>query len=54
MDSLPPDAPDLRGYVVGGKYRVEQLIGAGGMGTVWQGVHITLGNKVAIKFIKPA
>ncbi len=54
MDSIPPDTPDLRGKVVGEKYRVDQLIGAGGMGTVWQGVHITLGNKVAIKFIKPA
>ena len=54
MHEIPSDTPDLRGHVVGAKYRVEQLIGAGGMGTVWQGVHITLGNKVAIKFIKPA
>jgi serine/threonine-protein kinase len=54
MQEIPSDTPDLRGYVVGGKYRVEQLIGAGGMGTVWQGVHVSLGNKVAIKFIKPA
>jgi eukaryotic-like serine/threonine-protein kinase len=54
MDPLPHDAPDLRGHVVGGKYRVEKLIGAGGMGTVWQGVHVSLGHKVAIKFIKPA
>jgi len=54
MQSIPPDTPDLRGTVVGAKYRVDQLIGSGGMGTVWQGVHITLGNKVAIKFIKPA
>jgi hypothetical protein len=34
---IPPDTPDLRGYVVADKYRVDQLIGAGGMGTVWQG-----------------
>jgi serine/threonine-protein kinase len=54
MDDIPHDTPDLRGQIVGSKYRVEQLIGAGGMGTVWQGVHITLGTKVAIKFIKPA
>jgi len=53
MDSIPSDTPDLRGHVVGAKYRVEQLIGAGGMGTVWRGSHITLGSKVAIKFIKP-
>ncbi len=54
MDDIPRDTPDLRGQIVGSKYRVERLIGAGGMGTVWQGVHITLGTKVAIKFIKPA
>ncbi len=48
------DIPDLQGEVVGGKYRVDRLIGTGGMGTVWQGVHVTLGQKVAIKFIKPA
>jgi serine/threonine protein kinase len=54
MDDIPSDTPDLRGQVVGAKYRVEKLIGAGGMGTVWQGVHVTLHHKVAIKFIKPA
>jgi serine/threonine-protein kinase len=54
MQEIPSDTPDLRGTVVGAKYRVEHLIGAGGMGTVWRGVHITLGNKVAVKFIKPA
>jgi serine/threonine-protein kinase len=48
------DIPDLQGQVVGGKYRVDRLIGTGGMGTVWLGVHSALGQKVAIKFIKPA
>ncbi len=48
------DIPDLKGQVVGGKYRVDRLIGTGGMGTVWEGVHEALGHKVAIKFIKPA
>jgi serine/threonine-protein kinase len=32
---------------------VQQLIGTGGMGTVWEGVHTSLGTRVAIKFIKP-
>jgi eukaryotic-like serine/threonine-protein kinase len=53
LHTIPPDSPDLRGHVIGGKYRVEKLIGHGGMGTVWQGVHTTLNHKVAIKFIKP-
>jgi len=48
------DIPDLKGKVVGDKYRVDRLIGSGGMGTVWEGVHSALGQKVAIKFIKPA
>jgi len=52
-EELPPDDIDLSGTVVGGKYRVEQLIGSGGMGTVWAGVHEVLHNRVAIKFIRP-
>jgi serine/threonine protein kinase len=50
---LSSDAPALAGSVIAGKYRVKRLIGSGGMGTVWEGVHTTLGTRVAIKFIKP-
>jgi serine/threonine-protein kinase len=50
---LQPDAPGFEGQLVGGKYRVQRLIGTGGMGTVWEGVHEQLGTRVAIKFIKP-
>ena len=42
----------LIGSVVAGKYQIDRLIGRGGMGTVWQGTHLTLGISVAIKFIK--
>jgi serine/threonine-protein kinase len=51
--ALPPDPTDLAGSVIAGKYRVLRLIGSGGMGTVWEGVHTTLNTRVAIKFIKP-
>ncbi len=34
-----------------GKYRLTQLIGRGGMGSVWEGTHTTLGTRVAAKFI---
>jgi serine/threonine-protein kinase len=44
---------DLTGTLVGGKYRVEHLVGSGGMGTVWSGVHEVLRTRVAIKFIRP-
>jgi serine/threonine protein kinase len=45
--------PDLTGTVVAGKYRVESLLGQGGMGSVWAGRHVTLGQLVAIKFVHP-
>ena len=39
------------GEVLGGKYRLEREIGRGSMGTVWSAVHLTLGQRVAIKLI---
>jgi serine/threonine-protein kinase len=54
MTPPPQDIPELQGKVIGGKYRVDRIIGTGGMGTVWEGLHATLGHKVAIKFIKAA
>jgi serine/threonine-protein kinase len=36
---------------LGGKYRLEKEIGRGSMGTVWSAVHLTLGQRVAIKLI---
>ncbi len=43
-------APPVHGLVAG-KYEVTRLIGRGGMGTVWEGRHVTLGTRVAIKFV---
>jgi serine/threonine protein kinase len=51
--ALSSDAPALAGSIIAGKYRVKRPIGSGGMGTVWEGTHTTLGTRVAIKFIKP-
>src|SRR6478609_3107222 len=51
MSESPP--PDLTGTVVAGKYRVEALLGQGGMGSVWAGRHVTLNQLVAIKFVHP-
>src|SRR5215472_18231285 len=42
--------PPVRGLVAG-KYEIVRLIGRGGMGSVWEGRHASLGTKVAIKFI---
>ncbi len=36
---------------VAGKYELVRLIGRGGMGTDWEARHVSLGTRVAIKFI---
>src|SRR5258708_26785814 len=39
------------GALVAGKYRLDALVGEGGMGSVWSATHLGLGQAVAIKFI---
>jgi serine/threonine protein kinase len=41
----------LAGAMVGGKYRLDALIGEGGMGSVWAATHLGLNQAVAIKFV---
>src|SRR5581483_11923997 len=41
----------LVGTIVASRYRVERLLGAGGMGAVYAGEHLTTGRKVALKFV---
>ena len=41
------------GEVLDGKYRLECELGRGSMGTVWRALHLTLGQRVAIKLIAP-
>src|SRR5437773_4196330 len=44
---------DMReGTVLRGKYRVERVLGFGGMGVVVLATHLRLGQKVAIKLLK--
>ncbi len=45
-------SPVLTGRVLGGAYRVGQLLGEGSMGSVYEGVQESLGRKVAIKVLK--
>jgi serine/threonine-protein kinase len=40
------------GEVVG-SYRLLRKLGSGGMGDVWAGEHLLLGQRVAIKFLPP-
>jgi serine/threonine-protein kinase len=46
-------AVPARGELVDGKYRVEGLLGEGGMGVVVAARHETLGHEVAIKVLHP-
>jgi serine/threonine protein kinase len=42
------------GTVLEGKYRIERVIGHGGMGIVYEAEHLMLARKVAIKVLSPA
>ncbi len=48
---MTQEAPPSRGLVAG-KYELLRMIGRGGMGSVWEGRHTSLGTHVAIKFIE--
>ncbi|MCC6899149.1 MAG: protein kinase [Polyangiaceae bacterium] len=48
--SETPESPPTE--LVGGKYRLTRMLGKGGMGSVWEGVHVSLGTHVAVKFIE--
>ena len=39
------------GLLIDGKYRLERLLGKGGMGVVFSAEHVALGDRVALKFL---
>jgi serine/threonine-protein kinase len=47
------DGKELVGTVIGGKYRVERVLGRGGMGTIYVAVQQPLGRRVALKVLHP-
>jgi serine/threonine-protein kinase len=49
----PPDAGVSPGDVLAGKYRVDRVLAAGGMGVVVAAHHLQLDQPVAIKFLLP-
>ena len=51
VDTVTDSAQKLQGRLLGGRYRVEQLLGVGGMGAVYAGVQEDLQRRVAIKVL---
>jgi serine/threonine protein kinase len=58
MSDEPRDRSDrelelekLVGRTIAGRYKVTKLIGLGGMGAVYEGEHLGIGKKVALKFV---
>ena len=45
---------ELIGRIIGGKYRVREVLGEGGMGTVFEALHEQLGNLVAVEILRPS
>jgi serine/threonine-protein kinase len=54
MTDLTESAGVREGDVLAGKYRIEKVLGVGGMGVVVAARHLQLETKVAIKFLLPA
>ncbi len=56
IPTMPPGrsaSRDLTGKKIGGKYVVRAVLGEGGMGTVFEAEHITIGRAVAVKVLHP-
>lgn len=47
-----PRKPICAGQMLAGKYLLLKAIESGGMGTIWQGLHVALGMAVAIKLMR--
>jgi eukaryotic-like serine/threonine-protein kinase len=50
--NVEPSPTSVPGAVILGKYRVERIIGEGGMGFVVEATHLALGHHVAIKILR--
>ena len=53
MVSEAQEFPVRAGDVVAGKYRIERVLGVGGMGCVFAAMHLHLDQRVALKFVRP-
>ncbi len=49
----PSDPFQLVGQTIAGKYRLDRVIGEGGFSVVYGGMHLALGEPIALKCLKP-
>ncbi|MCS6914285.1 MAG: protein kinase [Myxococcales bacterium] len=51
LQSAPPDVSQRIMQIIDGRYRIERLIGCGGMGAVYEAEHMAIRKKVALKIL---
>ena len=52
--ALETAGDSLLGQTLAGKYRIEERLSGGGMGTVYRGTHVLMDKTVAIKVLRPS
>jgi serine/threonine protein kinase len=52
VEPPPPKEDPLIGVVLDGRYRIERMLGEGGMGVVYRATHAVIGKPLAIKVLR--